>query len=514
MATGSGDEMTHKLKWKYLSIIFGFILVSVLVQTINANIKHQKQLESQVQNLGADAHLYFEDLIEGLRDKYLTLSLHYAYEPHMTPLMQKRNHAGLLNYVKPDYDRMRSMESNLHIMHFIAPDNRTVLRLHQPDVYGDDLSEIRPMVRDANATKSALQGFEVGKNGITYRITTPLINQKQEYLGLLEFGVRPNYFVEKLVERFDVESMILVESDSLGMLQTTYGFDNLNGFSIIQQTAFFEMLANQVNLKRQSQLLSLEGRTYLVLTSLDQPNHQGDVVSKVVIATDITDIQNQNQRSLIAEAVLNLLVLLFLWVVIYVIFSRYTFALENSYDTIQALHLKSHQLRTQANTDELTGLYNRRFFNESLQKLLEYGQTGTLLFFDIDHFKQLNDAHGHQAGDQVLVEFAHMLTGFFRQDDLIVRWGGEEFAVFINNMPEDEAYQKAERFRQFIEASSDSHQPFVFTISGGVAAIDSTDSLDDAFKLADERLYQAKEKGRNQIIGQFNKTTRPGNKEV
>lgn len=506
--------MTHKIKWKYLSIIFGFILASVVVQTINANLNHQKQLEAQVENLGADAHLYFQDLIEGLRDKYLMLSLHYAYEPHMTPLMQARNHAALLDYVKHDYDRMRSMEPNLHIMHFIAPDNRTILRLHQPEAYGDDLTDIRPIVRDANASKTALQGFEVGRNGITYRITTPLINQEKQHLGLIEFGMQPNYFVEKLVDRFEVESMILVRSSSLGKLQTTQGFESLNGFSIIQQTPFFEALANQVNLQRKSQLLSYQGRTYLVLTGLNQPDHQGEVVSKVVIATDITEFQKQNQRSLWVDSLLNLFLLLFLWAVIYLIFSRYTYALENSYDTIQALYQKSNQLRTQANTDELTGLYNRRFFNDSLQKVLAYGKSGTLLFFDIDHFKQLNDAHGHQAGDQVLVEFAQMLTGFFRQDDLIVRWGGEEFAVFIDNMPEDEAYQKAERFRQFVQASSNSHQPFMFTISGGVAAIDSSESLEEAFKLADERLYQAKEKGRNQIIGQFNKTTRPGGKQV
>lgn len=506
--------MTHKIKWKYLSIIFGFILASVVVQTINANFKHQKQLESQVKTLGSEAHLYFQDLIEGLTDKYLMLSLHYAYEPHMTSLMQERNHAGLLSYVQPDYDRLRLMEPDLHVMHFIAPDNRTILRLHQPSLHGDDLTDVRPIVRDVNASQSALQGFEIGKNGITYRITTPLINPENEYLGLLEFGIRPNYFVEKLVDRFDVESMILVESSSLGQLKINYDFESLNGFSIIQQTPLFEELAGQINLQRQSQLLSYGGRTYLVLTNLDQSSHQGEVVSKVVIATDITDIQHQNQRSLLAESLLNLLVLLFLWAMIYVIFSRYTSALENSYDTIQALHLKSHQLRTQANTDELTGLYNRRFFNQSLHKVLDFGQTGTLLFFDIDHFKQLNDAHGHQAGDQVLIELAQMLTGFFRQDDLIVRWGGEEFAVFINNMSEQEAYQKAERFRKFVETSSNSHQPYVFTISGGLAVVKSVDAIDQAFKLADERLYQAKENGRNQIIGPFNKTTRPGDKEV
>ncbi len=506
--------MIRRLKWKYLALIFVFTLASVLMQMLYANFKHEQQMQQRIVSLGADAQLYFNDLINGLRDKYLSIALHYSNEPVLKALFAQRNHQGLLNYAAADYESMRLLDPNLHIMHFIDQHNRTLLRLHQPTLFNDDLTNLRPIVRDVNATQRALQGFEVGKNGITYRITTPLIDRQGVHFGVIEFGIMPNYFVEHLVKRFAVESMILVRSDSLGTLQQNHDFAQLNGYSIIQLTPFFEQIVNQVDLTQQNQIIEHQGKSYLILSNLNQQSHHGEVISKVIIASDITAMITENKQSLVKEAILNLMVLLFLLAMIYAMFSRYTHALENSYETIQALHLQSSQLKNQANTDELTGLYNRRFFNESLQKIVEYGKTGSLLFFDIDHFKHLNDAHGHQAGDQVLVELAQMMLNFFRQDDLIVRWGGEEFAVFINDMNEKDAYQKAERFRHFVETSSSVHQPFAFTISGGVTQLNQGDNLDEVFKRADERLYAAKEHGRNQVVAQFYKTTRPGDKEV
>ena len=506
--------MTVKLKWKYLTLIFAFILFSVLGQTFYAHHKHQQQMAQKVETLGQDVQDYFADLVGALSEKYNALILHYAFEPQMTEFFHQRNRLGLLQYIQPDYSRLQKFDPDLHIMHFIDTENRTLLRLHQPDNFDDDLTRLRPMIRDVNRFVKPLEGFEVGKNGITYRIASPLINRQGEHFGILEFGIRPNYFVQRLVERFGVESMILVATDSLGVLEKGYGFRKLDRYSIIQSTDFLSKNLDKIDLRKDWQVVDIEGRTYMVLTSLNQLSHQNEIVSKVVIARDITAIKQANNLSLLKEGFLNLFVLLFLWGMIYAMFSRYTRALEKSYETIQALHLQSTELKTQANTDELTGLYNRRFFNESLEKIMSYGKSGTLLFFDIDHFKHLNDAHGHQAGDQVLVELAKMLTSFFRQDDLIVRWGGEEFAVFINNMPESEAYQKAERFRHFVETSSHIHQPYAFTISGGVTQINPGDQLEDVFQRADERLYAAKEHGRNQIIGEFYKTTRPGDKEV
>lgn len=502
--------MTVRLKWRYLTFIFIFILGSVLVQTFYANFKYQELLDQKVESFSAHVHDYYNDLFQSLNDKYYALALNYAFEPLLTELYLNRDREGLMDSVGKDYLRLQSLDPDLHFMQFIDTQNRSILRLHQPTVYDDDLTKIRPLVRVVNQSKQALTGFEVGRNGIAYRIVTPMVNQQNQHIGVIEFGVRPDYFVNRLVDRFGVESMILAKTDSLAGLQEDFGFSMIQDYSIVQVTNFFSKNLSKIDLNLDQQIIKEQGRTYLILTNLNQLNDQQQVVSKTLVATEITSIKHANQVSLIKVAILNFIVLLFLWAMIYAMFSRYSRALARSYDTIQALYLQSSALKTQANTDELTGLYNRRFFNESLQSKLKLGETGSLLFFDIDHFKQLNDAHGHPAGDQVLVELAKMLTGFFRQDDLIVRWGGEEFAVFISDMPGPEAREKAERFRHLVETTSQHHQPYAFTISGGVTQIRAGDSLKDIFKRADKRLYLAKQDGRNQIVGVNDSSTRPG----
>ena len=493
--------MNNKLKWKYLVYVFIFILASVLARGMYDYHKHQSILKQDIDKLTQDSHLYFSDLKRMLKDRYVVLPHHYANEPFMASVFQQKNREALHAYVIHDYQRLQREDSNLHIMHFIDTQNHTLLRMHQPNNFGDDLTHIRPIVRDANQLKLPLQGFEVGKNGITYRIATPLINHRGEHFGLLEFGVRPNYFVEKMVSRFGIESMILVKSDSLGKLLADYRFEQMGDYSIIQQSALFKKLMSNLTLDKQSYTVKVDGQTYLIITSLNQTNHQGEVVSKIVVAKNISEIVKQNNLSLLKENAVNLFGLLFLLVLVYAMFSRYGRALENSYHTIQALHIKSHDLKNQANTDELTGLYNRRFFNQALTRILELKESGSLVFFDIDHFKSLNDAHGHHAGDKVLIELASMMQNFFRQDDLLVRWGGEEFVVFINNISLEDAVNKADRFRAFVESSATKHQPFAFTISGGVTHIRADDTLDKLFQRADQRLYAAKETGRNRIIG-------------
>lgn len=491
--------MNQKLKWKYLAFVFVVILISVMVRVGFDFKNHQAQLDQAIERLSHDALIYFSDLEKGLQDKYLTLTHHYAKEVVMQQYFKNNDRSSLYDYVSVDYQYLRSSDPSLHVMHFIYPDNRTLLRMHQPANFGDDLTQIRPIVRDANSSLKPLQGFEVGKNGITYRITTPLISRSGEHYGLLEFGIRPNYFVDRLIERFDVDSMILVKTDSLGKLIASYDFEGLDEFSVIQQSRLFRSIMPHIDLAQNNQLIKHENETYLVLNNLNHKSYQGEVIAKLVIAQNISALIKDYQVSLLEENILSLFVLFFLVLMVYLMFNRYSQALEKSYDTIQALHLQSHQLKSQANTDELTGLYNRRFFNESLHKVIELKQAGSLLFFDIDHFKALNDAHGHQAGDQVLQELSQMLQAFFRQDDMIVRWGGEEFAVFLHDMPKADAVLKADRFRHFVETASRKHQ-FSITVSGGVTEIRAQDKVEDIFKRVDQRLYQAKKAGRNRIV--------------
>lgn len=500
--------MNTALKWKYLVVVFLLILLSLVVRVIYDKHQHEQQFEREIQALSLNTNLFFNDLVDGLKDKYITLTHHYSNEDLIRTYLANRYRQALFDYISTDYQYLISQDANLHTMHFFDPQNRTVLRLHQPALFDDDLTHVRPIVRDANRRLQNLQGFEVGRNGITYRIATPLINQQGEHLGLLEFGIRPNYFIERIEQRFAIESAILVKTTSLGKLLKPQEFEEVKGmdFSIVQTTPIFRHLFAQVDLRNDRQVVDYEGRSYLVMTNLNQVNHEGEVVAKVLIAKDITELRHAMNQELWTQNALNLFVLLFLWGVIYFMFTRYGKALEASYETIQALHIQSSHLKNQANTDELTGLYNRRFFNQSLEAALALNQQGSLLFFDIDNFKHINDTYGHSKGDQVLIDLAHMLESFFRHDDLIVRWGGEEFAVFINGMEEPEAIKKAEKFRHFVEHSSKTHLSLSFTLSGGVTQILAGDTVDSVFHRADHHLYYAKSHGRNIIIG----TNHPG----
>ena len=156
--------------------------------------------------------------------------------------------------------------------------------------------------------------------------------------------------------------------------------------------------------------------------------------------------------------------------------------------------------------DHLTGIANRRTFFEAtereLARRLRSPRELSLILFDADHFKQVNDTHGHPAGDAVLKHFASLLSQTFRQVDVVARIGGEEFAVLLPSTGERGALVVAERLR----AATESASVFVdgacirYTVSAGIAVMDdSLGGLDELLKRADLALYAAKAGGRNRI---------------
>lgn len=162
------------------------------------------------------------------------------------------------------------------------------------------------------------------------------------------------------------------------------------------------------------------------------------------------------------------------------------------------------KLRILATTDELTSLWNRRYFLEALQREIKrvkrYGQPLSLLMMDIDHFKCINDEHGHDVGDQVLRGFAKSLREHFRENDIPGRLGGEEFAVLLPATGMEGALAVAERFREYVEdCPMCSLNPAIqITISIGIAEYaPDLAKVDDLLIRADRALYQAKNKGRN-----------------
>lgn len=168
------------------------------------------------------------------------------------------------------------------------------------------------------------------------------------------------------------------------------------------------------------------------------------------------------------------------------------------------------RLAEQALTDPLTGVPNRRYFEEFLRSELaridRYGGSCAVAMLDVDHFKNYNDTLGHMAGDEVLQELADLFTRLCRESDVVARYGGEEFAVVMPNTTRSEATESIERLRRLVEESQfrgENIQPTgQLTISAGIAGYPGdAGTYDELVRAADRSLYVAKNRGRNRVHG-------------
>lgn len=168
----------------------------------------------------------------------------------------------------------------------------------------------------------------------------------------------------------------------------------------------------------------------------------------------------------------------------------------------KALAEANQHLQELANTDALTGIMNRYRIEHLVQMALanaeRYGQTFSLLLFDIDYFKAVNDTHGHEVGDRVLKTLVKTLQGGLREADQLGRWGGEEFVILVPNTPLEDAAVFAERLRDRV-ANADFGLGEPITISIGIAEWGRGDSFKTLLVRADRAMYQAKYSGRNRV---------------
>jgi diguanylate cyclase (GGDEF)-like protein len=161
------------------------------------------------------------------------------------------------------------------------------------------------------------------------------------------------------------------------------------------------------------------------------------------------------------------------------------------------------RLARMASSDPLTGIANHRTFHERLiaevARAHRYGRDLSLVLIDLDHFKAVNDRHGHQAGDRVLVLFAQLLSAHTREGELVARIGGEEFAWLMPETGHQGAYEAADRVRSAMERG-----PFedvgIVTLSAGVCSSENAHDADTLFRDADRALYWAKDRGRNTTV--------------
>lgn len=224
-----------------------------------------------------------------------------------------------------------------------------------------------------------------------------------------------------------------------------------------------------------------DGDRYYITTAKPVLNAEGQVTCVICISKEITERKRMEEQ-----------------------LRRANEQLSAQLAEIETLH---ESLREQAIRDPLTGLYNLRFLAESMKREIAQATREntslSVVFMDIDHFKDFNDTYGHKAGDEVLQALGKMLSTQTRAGDIACRYGGEEFMVIMPSAHSAEAFKRAEQWRKIFESIQIAHEGKMLsaTLSVGVATFPvhgSTD--DDIWRAADNALYMAKSAGRNRVI--------------
>jgi len=172
------------------------------------------------------------------------------------------------------------------------------------------------------------------------------------------------------------------------------------------------------------------------------------------------------------------------------------------YNQEQKLKEHNESLKQQSTTDQLTKLYNRKYFDETIESEMQrssrYKTALSIVIADIDFFKKVNDTYGHIAGDNILEDFASIIKDNIRSTDMAFRYGGEEFVILLPNTTAQEAKQLTKKLRKIVNSHS-FKEPKSITCSYGISEYKEKDTKEKFFKKADDALYFVKNNGRDNI---------------
>lgn len=414
------------------------------------------------------------------------------------------------NRLEPAFDRLSFYD--IRLLNLVLPDGTVFLRMHSPDLYGDNVLPYSSLQRIALERRAPARGFQVGKTVGAFRFSFPLF-LGSEFLGSAEYGLSSSALLELLQSQFPGHYFLLLRSETLQFLeseersrqyiQSRYA----KGFYEEVQAQEGQLSPKELDPevlerlqkeaerligKKLSSLFGGEpffffvnaGRQSYVFTYLPIKGPSGDFLGY------IAGINRNPSAEELLKIYLHFAFLLLLF---------FAMAALLLYQAVRS-HSK---LVDEAMFDSLTGALKKAEF-EALAKseadrAKRYRFPLSVILFDLDGFKSVNDLHGHIAGDSVLKTLAHAIRGSIRGTDRFFRWGGDEFLLVLPHTGKEGARKLAEKLLQLagrIEAGPVKG----VSLSLGIAELEEDDTdLGTVLVRADEALYRAKEKGKSQV---------------
>lgn len=504
------------LNWNYLYLFVLFIiaeivLISVLTYVKNSKIEniestHTKKLNTQLKAVidfySTTSTILIDEILNQEKVKILLTDMNSN-----DLILKDKVRNELFHTLQPTYARLT--KHGFRQLHFHDEMGNSFLRFHSVGNYGDNLFDFRATILEANKTKKPQFGFEEGKILNGFRNVFPIIIEDKFY-GTVELSNSFDSFSTTLHKNFPLEFKLLITKEYVDSKVFPELIEKYYKPSSISDSFYEEKYIKPLDKKgyiTPSTLLAIDNllkqdisinlKTKQQFAKSLQVNQKNYIVTFVPISDFnktintyvISYIENNSiffeERSYYLSLFFSHLVLL-IFIMIYI---------------VKHYSDEKNKFMIKAYIDPLTKLYSRAKFNSDISNLISINEANkySLIIFDIDHFKNVNDTYGHDVGDIILQEFAHITKETLRENDMIYRWGGEEFIILVKDASKHSLETLAEKLRAAIETHYFSHVGNI-TSSFGIALGKSTDTKDTLLKRADLNLYKAKQNGRNCVI--------------
>lgn len=602
--------MNH-LKTKIILLVSFIIVIVVSTMSAYSLIHEKNENERRLHDAYEHVHRTYNETIQDAVHFYQARTEENFRSSGIIKAFREGNHDALYALTKSHWKVMQYENPSLVVLQFHQANGNSLLRLHQPEKYGDNIASMRPMVAYAHANTQKVSGFEEGYQGLAFRILIPIFDEGI-YVGLIEFGIATPYFTDKIHRFTGDNSFFFIHQKSLGhfgQYKESIAIGKHVGIDIaLHDESFLQHYAHN-HTKLQNDVITYDQQAYEV-NVLPIKEYRSRPIGAIMFVRPTDDFAVHMRHTIVASGLIALLLIFIMGLIVDRIYSfvtakmsfqkRYSqmildsvpapvivtdgksliaasdaflqyfhfetleafkhehqcvceyfeeggtdeylmpmrndqrwtkFMLEHPHKThkakitiqgvstifevrISVLNLNDtlryvvifndiSTMQQQSMSDPLTGAANRLYFSMVYSHAISAARRSekslALIFIDIDHFKKVNDTYGHLVGDIVLKRIAQIVSKRIRSSDIFARWGGEEFVLLLPDTGIEEAIGVAKSLKDAIN-SEEFEQVGTVTCSFGVAILEENETGENLLKRSDEKLYEAKETGRNRIV--------------
>lgn len=443
-------------------------------------------------------------LLKRINEFYRMIGEHIHTNQEIVKALRNRDKDALLRASLPTFSILKGRDPELEVIHFHTPDNKSFLRLHHLSDFDEDLSCERELIAYINQTGEPMSAMEIGEYGLGYRVGIPVYDELV-MVGVMEFGLGLEIFSRSLLENLGVDSAILLRKDKLKPFLDHNPAHELHNACEVGDYVFYQGCENFINKGEWEDLLNSyfykvadNGDHHVVFKGAELRDIHGESIGFLLVDRNIDYYMDRAFK--IKKLSLFLGILLWFLALLLFYFGYKRYRKETRFYEDRLLE-NNRMLEHMSLYDCLTQIANRRNLEKLIKGEINKGKEGrfSLVLFDVDNFKRINDTYGHGMGDEVLKGLAHLAKTTIREGDVVGRWGGEEFIIWLPKTKSEEALLIAERLRFNIQEHTFDER-FGVTCSFGVSEFHTDMDFDALLHRVDDVLYRAKNEGKNRVI--------------